>query len=137
MRNLKAFFASSKVLVKELKNLLLYSEPTGVRHVPEFGGKERVCMLAVPYIMHLRKSLLDTGDREKMVKGATNKERRMRTSQGGDVRIVEVLTECRNAVGKTSVLLSSITQGKLIVGSDHPADVGTRLDLVGKGSKHP
>ena len=94
-------------------------------------------MLAVPYSMHLLESLLDSGDGEKMVKGATNKERRMRTSQGGDVRIVEVLTECRNAVGKPSVLLSSITQGKLIVGSDHPADIGTRLDLVGEGSKHP
>lgn len=64
MRNLKAFFASSKVLVKELENLLLYTEPTGVRHVPKLGGKVRVCMLAVPYSMHLRKSLLDTGDGE-------------------------------------------------------------------------
>ena len=87
------FIPSSKVLVKELENLLLYAKSAGMRHVPKFGGKERACMLAVPYSMHLLESLLDSGDGEKMVKGATNKERRMRTSQGGDVRIVEVLTE--------------------------------------------
>ena len=87
-------------------------------------------MLAVPYSMHLRKSLLDSGDGEKMVKGATNKERRMRTSQGGDVRIVEILAKTGDAIRKTAILLSSESPGKLSIGGNHPADRSTHPDSI-------
>ena len=61
---------------------------------------------------------------------AVDEEHRFRTGEGGDVRIVEILPQPRNAIRKTAILLSSESSGKLSIGGNHPADGSTRLDSI-------
>ena len=59
-----------------------------------------------------------------------DEKHRLRTGEGGDVRIVEILAKTRNAIRKTAILLSSESPGKLSVRSNHPTDRSTRLDSI-------
>ena len=80
--------------------------------------------------MHFAESIFYTGHGEELVFCAIDEEHRFRTGEGGDVRIVEILPQPRDAIRKAAILLSSESPGKLSVRGNHPADGSTRLDSI-------
>ena len=98
-----------QILIQELQDFRLCLDATRMRDVPDFGIEPFVSLLAPPHLMHLPESILYAWYREEVVFRAIDEEHRFRTSEGGDVRIVEILAKSRDAVGETTILLPAIS----------------------------
>lgn len=101
-----------------------------MRDFPKLRIQQIICSLTLPNLVHLGESIFYTRYREELIFCAIDEEHRFRTGEGGDVRIVEILPQPRNAIRKAAILLSSESPGKLSVRSNHPADGSTRLDSI-------
>ena len=119
-----------QILIQELQDFRLCLDATRMRDVPDFGIEPFVSLLAPPHLMHLSESILYARHREEMVFRAIDEEHWLRTGEGGDMRIVEILAKTGDAIRKTAILLSSESPGKLSIGGNHPADGSTRLDSI-------
>ena len=89
-----------------------------------------ISSLTLPNLVHFAESIFYAGHWEELVFRAIDEEHRLRTGERGDVRIVEILPQPRNAIRKTAILLSSESTGKLRISGNHPADGSTRLDSI-------
>ena len=97
---------------------------------PKFRIQQIISSLTLPNLVHFGESIFYAGHWEELVFCAVDEKHRLRAGEGGDMRIVEILPQPRNAIRKTAILLSSESPGKLSVRSNHPADRSTRLDSI-------
>lgn len=72
-----------------------------------------------------------------MVAAAVDEEGGLGTGKTGDMRIVEILAQGGDAVGKAAILALAVLDGHLHIGGHHPAYSGRSLDAVAEGGEHP
>ena len=101
-----------------------------MRDFPKLRIQQIISPLTLSNLMHFGESIFYTRHREELIFCAIDEEHRLRTGEGGDVRIVEILPQPWDAIRKTAILLSSKSSGKLSVRGNHPADGSTRLDSI-------
>ena len=126
-----------QVLIQELQDFRLCLDATRMRDVPDFGIKSFVCLLAPPHLVHLSESILYARYREELVLRSIDEEHWLRTGEGGNVGIVEILAKTWDAVGETTILFSAISPRELGIGGNHPANGGSQLDSVAQCREHP
>ena len=87
-----------------------------MRDFPKLRIQQIINSLTLPNLVHFGESILYTRHREELIFCAIDEKHRLRTGEGGDVRIVKILAKTRNAIRKTAILLSSKSPGKLRIG---------------------
>ena len=126
-----------QVLIQELQDFRLCFDATRMRDVPDFGIEPFVSLLTSPHLVHLSESVLYAWYREELVLRSIDEEHWLRTGEGGNVGIVEILAKTWDAVGETTILFSAISPRELGIGGNHPANGGSHLDSVAQCREHP
>src|SRR5574344_3061612 len=72
-----------------------------------------------------------------MILSAVDEQHGFGTCQRCDMRIVEMLAQGGDAVGKATIFAAAVALGELGIGIDHPTDGSTRFDMVVQGREHP
>ena len=112
------------------QHFLLRLQSAGMRDFPKLRIQQIICSLTLPNLVHFGESIFYTRHREELIFCASDEEHRLRTGEGGDVRIVEILAKTGDAIRKTAILLSSESSGKLSIRGNHTADGSTLLDYI-------
>ena len=119
-----------QMLLKEFEDFSLDFLSTAMGDVPKFGFELVVSALTLPCIVHGFEGFVHTSYGEELVLRAIDEKHRFGTSDTGDMRVVEPATQAREAVGKASILCTTVFKTHLLVGSHHPTDGSPDFDPV-------
>ena len=74
-----------------------------MRDFPKLRIQQIINSLTLPNLMHFGESILYTRYGEELIFCAIDEKHRFRAGEGGDVRIVEILPQPRDAIRKTAI----------------------------------